>query len=516
MLEKVLIFFLFLGPLIFFHELGHFLFARFFGVRVETFSLGFGPKILKFKKDFTDYTISLIPLGGYVKMFGDDPLSEKELSDEEKKYAYTHKSKWARFWIVFGGPLANFILAYVIYTNLLIFGEKVPEPKLGIIEEKSELYKIGFRSGDVVKTINGEEVRALDDLFWLSNDINKFIVSRNNSDVEINTKISQMEFVESISQLRPQIKSPLFVDFSGKNYFLLSVKNEFDPYMTLEQIVSLNLSEVYLIPLTEKPEDVLKLKYNLNSAQKISLNDRNIISILLEQKIYPLDVVIGNIIMDSPADKAKLKSGDIILSVDQTPVSSFDDLRSFIQNKKDEVTVSVLRDNIEQKINVKPQIKTVEDQKIYSIGIYSSAIFAHLKMVETKSKGVLDSMLLGFTRTFDGIEKTFDGFIKLFTAEVPLKSIGGPLAIGKVASDTFEVGLSMFFRLMALISINLGIINLFPIPVLDGGHIVFIGLELVNGGPLSRKKMQMAQQVGFSLLLLLIFVALFNDFSRFF
>ena len=110
--------------------------------------------------------------------------------------------------------------------------------------------------------------------------------------------------------------------------------------------------------------------------------------------------------------------------------------------------------------------------------------------------------------------KTFVGYKKLFTLEVPLKNIGGPVAIGQVAADSFNISLSMFFRLMAIISLNLGIINLFPIPVLDGGHIVFIFLELINGGPLSRKKIQIAQQFGLSLLFLLIFVALFNDFSR--
>ena len=137
-------------------------------------------------------------------------------------------------------------------------------------------------------------------------------------------------------------------------------------------------------------------------------------------------------------------------------------------------------------------------------------------MVESKAKGVVDSISMAYSRTMDGMYKTMLGFKKLITAEVALNNIGGPIAIGKVASDSFHISLSMFFRLMAIISINLGIINLFPIPVLDGGHIVFIGLEVLNGGPLSRKKLQVAQQFGMSLLFLLIFVALFNDISRFF
>lgn len=129
--EKFVIFILFLGPLVFFHELGHFLFARLFGVRVEVFSIGFGPKIFKFKKGFTEYAISLIPLGGYVKMFGDDPLVKDEIPVDEREYSFTFKGKWARFWIVMGGPLANFIMAYFIFFFLLMIGERIPEIRMG-------------------------------------------------------------------------------------------------------------------------------------------------------------------------------------------------------------------------------------------------------------------------------------------------------------------------------------------------------------------------------------------------
>lgn len=121
--------------------------------------------------------------------------------------------------------------------------------------------------------------------------------------------------------------------------------------------------------------------------------------------------------------------------------------------------------------------------------------------------------MAGF-RTWDSIEKTFDGFAKLFTGQVGLNTIGGPLSIGKVASDSFNTSLSYFFQLMALISINLGLINLFPIPVLDGGHIMFIFLEIINRGPVSRRKMEIAQQVGLSLLLMLMVGAIFNDVTR--
>jgi regulator of sigma E protease len=121
MLQGVFIFLLFLGPLVFFHELGHFLVARYFGVRVETFSIGFGPKLFKTKKGDTEYAFSLI--GGYVKMFGDDPMNADKVDPSQRSFAYTFKSKWARFWIVAAGPLANFILAFILYWALALNGE---------------------------------------------------------------------------------------------------------------------------------------------------------------------------------------------------------------------------------------------------------------------------------------------------------------------------------------------------------------------------------------------------------
>ena len=150
-LEKLAIFILFLGPLVFFHELGHFLFARFFGVRVEVFSIGFGPKIFKFKRGDTEYAVSLIPLGGYVKMYGDDPLNRDQIPASERKNSFTFKGKWARFWIVMGGPLANLIMAYFIFLSLLLTGEKMPELKVGVLPQTSQFYSLGIRSGDIIK-----------------------------------------------------------------------------------------------------------------------------------------------------------------------------------------------------------------------------------------------------------------------------------------------------------------------------------------------------------------------------
>ena len=179
-LEKIAIFMMFLGPLVFFHEGGHFLFARLAGVRVEVFSIGFGPKLFKKKWGDTVYALSLIPLGGYVKMFGDDPLSEVELTEDEKKVAFTHKTKWAKFWIVFGGPLANFILAFVIYFCLVMIGEKVPQTKFGVVKSASILFEKGVRTGDLLLKVNEQEITSFDDLNLIDSKVKTIEILRAN------------------------------------------------------------------------------------------------------------------------------------------------------------------------------------------------------------------------------------------------------------------------------------------------------------------------------------------------
>jgi len=169
-----------------------------------------------------------------------------------------------------------------------------------------------------------------------------------------------------------------------------------------------------------------------------------------------------------------------------------------------------------KKLTVTPDVSQQEGKTVRLLGVYSFIEVQKTNFVHTKSKGLFGSTKFALIRTWDSVKKTIDGFVKLITNQISLKTIGGPLAIGKVAHDSFNTSMSYFFQLMALISVNLGVINLFPIPVLDGGHILFIALEVINGGPLSRRKMEIAQQVGLSVLLMLMVGAIFNDVSRFF
>jgi len=241
-------------------------------------------------------------------------------------------------------------------------------------------------------------------------------------------------------------------------------------------------------------------------------------SYLDKQKLFPVDLMVGSIVMDSPADKAGIKQGDIIQSLNGQQIKGFEELRQIVQKTKEQETIEIsfFRSAKIETVKLVPQMREVDKKRVMTVGVFSTQRMVQPRMRETKPAGIIEAISMSFYRTVDGVVKTVAGYKKLITNEVGLKNIGGPLAIGKVASDSFHISLSMFFRLMAIISINLGVINLFPIPVLDGGHIMFLGFELVNRGPLSRRKLELAQRFGVSFLFLLIFIALFNDISRLF
>lgn len=516
MLEKILIFVIFLGPLIFFHELGHFFFARLFGVRVEVFSIGFGPKILKYIHKGTEYAVSIIPLGGYVKMFGDDPFSEVSLTEEEKKVAFNHKSKFARFWIVFGGPFANLLLAYFLYVGLLAGGEKVPETKIGVVVENSVLHKKGLKTGDTLIGVNDEKIVSFDDLNIKGSIVEKVTVRRNDESVDVPIGMALEPFINEFVNIVSLVKKPIFINKSGEKFAVSLIPNPKEFNISIEEINSNFKGKAYLYKLIEKDGVV---STDISSESEIVAGKGQTLSdLLLKLEFYPVDLSIKNVVMASPADKAKIKKGDILLSVDGVPLKNFEDLRYSLQAKEDgkEVKVNILSNGIITAKTLVPEVKVIDNKKTKIIGIESAVDYIQPKLMTVKAESFIAAILEAFNRTWDGVLKTFGGYKKLITREVSLNNIGGPLAIGKVASDSFNISLSMFFRLMAIISINLGVINLFPIPVLDGGHIMFLILETINGGPLSRRKLEIAQRFGMSILFFLIFVALFNDITRLF
>ncbi len=343
-----------LGGLIFFHELGHYLMARSFGMGVTTFSLGFGPKLWSKTIGKTEYCLSAIPLGGYCALVGEDEESEAPEGFTKDEY-FSHRPPWQRLLVVLAGPVANILLAWVLCIALAYgYGQAHLIPSIGAVQEDSPAATAGIQSGDIILNIDGVLI-----------------------------------------------------------------------------------------------EDWTVMAKTIDASQG-----------------KPMSIEVQ-------------RAGQI---------------KSFVVNAKASVQKTIFG----------------EDKKAWIIGVRASGEAAH------KDIGFLESFGVGAERTWDMLVLTWTGFVKLFQRVVPMDQVGGPIMIAQMVGQQAEQGLGNVLAIAALISINLGILNLLPIPVLDGGHIVFFLLEMIFRRPLPAKVRTISSQVGFFLLISLMVLATFNDVLRIF
>ncbi|EFK10545.1 RIP metalloprotease RseP [delta proteobacterium NaphS2] len=350
----VLPFLVVLGVLIFFHELGHFLVAKYFGITVLKFSLGFGPKLIGKKIGETEYLVSAIPLGGYVKMLGEnDDEEEDPIPPEDEEKSFSHKPPIQRIAVVGAGPVFNLLLALLIFCA-----------------------SFGFSGMQVLTT------------------------------------------------------------------------------------------------------------------------------------------EIGQVREGSPADQAGLKKGDLIVSIDNMDTDTWPQLKEFVQeNQGEPIKLTLLRNGQPITVTVIPEMSVVknifgEDIKTPLLGVVSAGSFKEIKL------GFLGALKEGVLKTWEIIKLTCLTVVKLFQGIVSIKTLGGPILIGQMTGQLAEQSWSYLIPFTAVISINLGILNLLPVPILDGGFIVFLLIELIIGRPLNVKKREFAQKLGIGLLILLMIVVIYNDISR--
>jgi len=415
-----------IGVLVFVHEFGHFLMAKRAGVRVEKFSLGMGPKLVGFKKGDTEYIISALPLGGYVKMAGENP----DEAPTGAPYEFQSKSVWQRATIAATGPLTNIILAFIIMPLVFMVGTYSEGPaKVGYVESGSPAERAGFKAGDVIVKING---RGISD--WTK----ALSLIAVNPDTDLHVTVDRAGAKETLV-LRPETASDLKIGMSG------------------------------LVP--DMPAEIGKLKPGF------------------------------------PAEKAGLMPNDKILAVDGNTVYHWNQFSNLVRESKGKTLVLDVERSGKR---IEVSLAAIEDGGRYVIGVEP---VVHLVF---KKYGFIESLRLGFDKTIEAIDLTLITLKKLVTFNLSIKTLGGPVMIAQMSGQAAAAGLSVFLSLLAMISISLGILNLLPIPILDGGLILFLVIEAIRKKPVSRKVMEVSQSIGAAILITLVAVVSFNDIMRMF
>lgn len=427
-----------LAALIFVHELGHFLVARRYGVVVEKFALGFGPKIIGFTKGGTEYLIASIPLGGYVKMKGEDPNEELE----DTTGSFHHAKVGHRIAIAFAGPLFNFIFAALIFIGVYLAGIPSLDTTIGNVKEDFPASVAGLKTGDRIVEVNGEKVQ-----FW--------------------------EQLLEIVHNSPGKKIDFLIDRDDK------------------------LIPFSIAPVVEKITDML------GDEKKVGLIG-----------ITPLRNFVSYIKEGSAADIAGIKENDRLIAVDGTPILEIQDLIKAAGDKPGQKLIfTVVRDGQKLDLPLTPEPKTIKDEEGNSVERGLIGLNMRGNMVK-QSYSLPGAVVRSIEETFGMIRLIVISIKKMIFGSVPSNSIGGPILIFQVYGEQAKQGFSELVRLTALLSINLGLINLLPIPILDGGHIFFFLIEILKGRPVSERNRERAAQVGLFMILSLMVFAFYNDIAR--
>ena len=439
--NNLLIFLAALAALIFVHELGHFLMARKAGVVVEKFSLGFGPKIWSYTSGDTEYILASIPLGGYVKMKGEDP--GEELAEADKVGSFSAAPVKSRLAIAFMGPLFNILFAIAIYIVFYMIGTQTTGTTVGVVRSESPALAAGLKSGDKIIEVDGQKIR-----FW-------------------------SELLDIVHAAPGQ-----------KMNFLIE----------RDETTLLNFD---IAPVSEEITDLFGRK------KKVGLIG-----------ITPLVRNIAMVQEDSAAERAGIKIGDKLLAVDETVIRGWSDLKPAAMDKPgQELAFKISRDGVEQVVMLTPVSKTVKDETGKSTEVGVLGIGMNGVMVSERY-GPFGAIKRGLVETWQMTYFIMVSIKEMIFGAVPAESIGGPILIFQIYEQQAERGFNEIIRLTALISINLGLLNLLPIPILDGGHILFFLLEIIKGKPLSERVRERAQQVGLFMLLSLMVFAFYNDIVR--
>ncbi len=442
-----------LGVIIGIHELGHFLAARKFNVHVIRFKIGFGKTLVsRFDKRGTEFSIGLLPLGGYVQMLGEDnPIQGKDSDPDNysEEISYPQASLGARAIITAAGPIANFVLAVIAYFLIFMIGVKDLVPLVGAVNDDSLAMQAGIEVGDRIVSIDNKEVVSLKDL---------------------NTLLA----------LRIGETGSILVNYKKPNSDL-----QYSESVNIENWLSSELDQ----------------------------------SIISSFGILPfIPPIVSSVQVGSPADKSGIESGDQIIRVGDNVIRTWYELVEEISSIPDKETSLTIKRN-GTSFSVPASIGSVQDElgiKIGRIGITRISSNEEIPdefLVITK-KGPIESFALGIKETYNFTVLILDSIGKMITGSISAENIGGPIQIAVLSGTAAKAGLVSFISMIALLSINLGLVNLLPVPILDGGQLVLIAAEKIKGSPLSPGFVEFAYRIGLLLVIGLMAFAVFNDITR--
>jgi len=448
LLQKAWWFLVVLGVLVAFHELGHFLAARWVGVKVLKFSLGFGPKLFGRKMGETEYLLSAIPLGGYVKLFGEDEA--EATTQEDRARSFAHQGLWGKVLIVAAGPGFNFILAYFIFAGWLATGAPlfVPTfqdltPDIEAMVPGSPADTAGIQIGDRVSRVNGRDISTRTELFDA--------VAKSNGQA-LTLEIKRGEQVKTLT-VTPTTTAP-------------------GPQASAQE-------PGYYLGVEETP---------------------------------PL---VTSVMQSSPAAKAGLQAGDHVVNIEGQTIHTWTQMTGIVkENPNRQLQVEVLREGHRVSLTVTPSAEkaTVNGQ---SVEVGKIGISGPGRSIMRSSTPLL-SLYDGLGATWGWTELTVIGLYKMVVGDISSKNIGGPLTIANISGEAAAQGASSVVFLIAILSINLGVLNLLPIPILDGGHLLFFLIEGILRKPLGERQREIAQQAGLVLLVGVMIFAFWNDLERIF
>ncbi len=452
-----------IGLLVTVHEYGHFQVARWCGIRVLRFSIGFGKPIWKttFGRDRTEFILAAIPLGGYVKMLDERELKQEALENAENtnaKTAYTEaellhafnrKSVFQRMAVVLAGPGANLLLAVLLYWCLFMLGITGDRPIVGDVEHNSLASQANMNKGDLILKVDGQPVKTWQEARWIL--------------------------------LNQSFEKP-------------SVEIE-----TLNDAKEIHTHHLRFDGLNDDTEVDILEKLGMHTFRP------------------KMPAQIGEILPNSIAEKVGFKAGDKIVAIDNVTISDWENVVSYVKESPNKnLQFSVERNQQIIKLNATPEATEVNGKTVGRLG-------ASAKLDEKEIANLLINIQYKpFERIQKAMAKTWDTavfslkmLVNMVTGKVSWKGISGPASIAGFAGESAHLGLKVFLGFLALVSISIGVLNLLPIPVLDGGHLMYYIIEIIKGSPVSEQVVMAGQKIGFGILGLLMMVAIFNDINRF-